>query len=918
MDTFIRFTLLGMGTGACYSLLALGLVVVYRGSGVINFATGAQALFAAGVFVDTRDQLGAWPAAVLAVVTSGIVGGLIHIVIMRQLRRSSPLMRVVATLALLGVAREAALKRYGLFPQRVRGIVPDGSAEIFGVTVGEDRMWFIAIAAVLYLVLFLMYRRSRFGLATAGVAENEVATATLGWSPNVIASANWALGGVLAGIAGVLLVPLSGLHADSLALAVVPALAASLVGGFRSFPVTYAAALAIGVMESHANVHITARGWATAVPFIVIIAVLVVRGKTLPVRSHITDRLPRLGGGSVRWQGLVAVMAVLVGISGLSGSWATAINIATVYALVCLSLVVVTGYAGQLSLAQFAFAGLGALISSRLGDAAGLPFILALVIAVVIAVPIGAIIALPAVRVRGVNLAVVSMGLSVVVSAVILGNPSLTGGAIRGTVLPRPSLFGWDIFAAEHADRYAWVGLGVLALAIVVVGNLRRSQTGRRLVAVRGNERAAASLGINVVESKLYAFALSAALAAAAGVLLAFRETYVTFDRYNVFTSINTVVLTVIGGIGWIIGGVIGGLTAPGGVAQNFFEQWWSVESWFPLIGAALTVPVVVLHADGIAADLAHGGRLLRARLARTGGKLVHTRMASIDRTSEAAPPVHHVIPQQFEFLGVTVQFGGVVAVDDVSFRIEPGQVVGLIGPNGAGKTTLIDAATGYVTPKHGSVRIGGRDITSRGAAERARLGVCRSFQSLELFDDLSVLENISVGGARSRTALLTDLVRPSRPSLSPAARAAVDEFELWDVLDRRPGELPYAQRRLVAIARAVASGPSVLLLDEPAAGLDAVSSRELGHLIRRLAHEWGMGVLLIEHDVQMVLSTCDWVVALNFGAHIGAGTPDAIRNNAAVVAAYLGTPEGHVGPTSSGEPAAVNVEAATAEGRAR
>jgi len=237
-----------------------------------------------------------------------------------------------------------------------------------------------------------------------------------------------------------------------------------------------------------------------------------------------------------------------------------------------------------------------------------------------------------------------------------------------------------------------------------------------------------------------------------------------------------------------------------------------------------------------------------------------------------------------------------------VSLTLKPGEVVGLIGPNGAGKTTFIDAVTGF-NRATGEITLDGTRIDRWGPRRRSRAGIGRSFQTLELFESLTVRENLRVASeSRDLIAYLTDLVRPGKAPLAPAAIVALREFGLETDLDRRPEELPYGRRRLVAIARAVAGAPSVLLLDEPAAGLDDGETAELGRLVRRLADEWGLAVLLVEHDVALVLDVSDRVVVLDKGEQLAEGTPAEIRSNAAVVQAYLGEP---LGPEAQIEAAA-------------
>jgi ABC-type branched-subunit amino acid transport system ATPase component len=251
-----------------------------------------------------------------------------------------------------------------------------------------------------------------------------------------------------------------------------------------------------------------------------------------------------------------------------------------------------------------------------------------------------------------------------------------------------------------------------------------------------------------------------------------------------------------------------------------------------------------------------------------------------------AATPPGEVL---LDVTGASVRYGAVVAVNDLSLQVSRGEIVGLIGPNGAGKTSAIDVITGFTAASSGTVVLRGQPVQAWSPARRARAGLVRSFQSLELFEDLTVLDNLRAAcDGRDLAAYLTDLVKPGTARLSAAAEAAIEEFGLQDVLESKVSELSFGRRRLLAIARAVASSPSVVLLDEPAAGLDENETAELAHLLRRLADR-GLAVLLVEHDLNLVMSVCDRLVVLDFGNTIASGPTQEVRRAPEVIASYLG-----------------------------
>jgi sulfate-transporting ATPase len=882
----LRFAVLGIGVGAIYAIAAQGVVLIYRGSGVLNFAHGAIALLAASTFGALRDGgTGALPAGIASVGLATLIGVLIHLLVMRPLRASSPLARVVATLGLLGIVQSASTLRYGTDVRLVPSFLPTDPVELTNeITVSTDRILLLVIAIVLALGLWGLYRYTNFGKSTSAVAENRRAAAALGVSPDVIATMNWAIGAGLAGLAGVLIVPITGLPGN-LALLIIPALAAALVGGFSSFPLTLVGGVALGIAESLLNNYVTQQGWARSAPFLVIVIVLIVRGTSLPVRGFVQERLPAVGRTTLppwaRWA-LIAIGAVAVFVA--PADLAIAATTTLLAAIVCLSVVVITGLAGQLSLAQYGLAGVGAFVSARLAAVFGVPFPLALLAGMVVAAPVGMLFALPALRTRGLYLAIATLGLSLGVEQIVLFNRDWTGG-FTGTVVDDPTLLGWEIGSINHPNRYAlvvFVAFSLLALAVV---NIRSGAVGRRLLATRANERAAASLGISVTAAKLYAFALGSVIAATAGGLLAFRLPNVQFGEYGVFLSMHAVVLTVLGGVGFISGALIGGALTVSGLGSQLIDAFIHLDDWFTLVTSTVLVVNLVRDPDGLARRAADLVAFARRKLQ------VRPPTPTAGSPAVATSAWGRCEPATLQVDGVSIRFGGMQALDAVSLTVGAGEVVGLIGPNGAGKTTFIDAVTGYNTPSSGRVRLGETDLTRRSPAYRARAGVGRTFQGLELFDDLTVRENLQAASDGHGHALwISELVRPQRTlELPDQAARAVDILELGDSLDLFPSDLSYGRRRLLAIARAVASSPSVLLLDEPAAGLDEAESREVTTLIRRLAEECGLAILLVEHDMEVVMSSCDRVSVLDFGRLIAEGTPQEIQANPRVRTAYLG-----------------------------
>jgi sulfate-transporting ATPase len=361
---------------------------------------------------------------------------------------------------------------------------------------------------------------------------------------------------------------------------------------------------------------------------------------------------------------------------------------------------------------------------------------------------------------------------------------------------------------------------------------------------------------------------------------------------------------------------VLAGGSTAGGVVTTIFGEFiasGSISEYVTLALAVLLVPTLIKFPNGLAAwivtwqppqpvkdRLRPLGRLpgrlsaqLPGRLPGRGGPdgAAAAEVGGQPVPAQVPPAVaHRVTPLVLEVSGVSVSYGGVRALTEVSLEVRPGEVVGIMGPNGAGKTTFIDAVTGFARLRGGTITLGGKRIDGLSPHQRARQGIGRTFQSLELFDQLTVLENLrTASDPRDARAYVTDLVWPKSTALTPGARSAIAMFGLGDDFARVPSELSYGRRRQVAIARSIAGEPSILLLDEPAAGLHESETGELGRMLRRLADEWGIGILLVEHDVPLLNQVCDRIVVMDFGSVIAAGSPAEIRRDPRVIAAYLG-----------------------------
>ncbi len=987
----------GIITGLVYGLLAMGLVLVYRSTKVINFAVGNMGLLGSYVLalLVLNYRIPFWIAVVLALGVGLLYGAIIDLTVIRRLFDAP---RVVLVVATVGVAQlslalqqllpaiDAAADRYpvaigktwdgvlgGIELTEAQLVV--GSATPFGALAlgyvltrrssaglrvrlrllrnsSVTRTWVVvtissmALAAVLMyvlragpttastirvqgsqlsilvmvpvvaLALGLVLNRTMFGKSIAAASDDPDLAQLSAVNPRAVSTFVWATAGLLSTLS---MIALSG--GGSVAglsnigpLTLGRALVVAVVAGLVSFPRCVIVGIALGITESLVRFNFFDQpGLTDFFILVAVVCVLVFRGQ---VRhdSESFSFVPKIrpvlrDPGQIWWirhltallLGAALLAAVLLPLVVSRPSRHLLYASIFCFAICAASLTVTTGWSGLLSLSQMSFAGIGALLAAGFHRGInidlwgidlrlwGAPFLVAIAIGAVLTAPIAALIGVTALRVRGPMLAIATFVFAIAAQQYLYRRPVLSGGNRTSVPFRRGTFFGLDL---DSQRTYYYLCLAVLVVVVGVLWSLRDSGVGRTTIAVRDNADNAATYAVSPVRTRLIAFALSGAIAALGGGLLAGLVQSVPYTErfFLVDDSLRLVGIVVVGGIGSVLGSILGSVWVVG--LPAFFEG----NDLIGLFTSSIGLLVIIMYLPGGLAQVGHNVHSAALRWYR----------ARHSPTTQPDPPrptfqrpVTPAVPAGPETVlatsGLSVNFGGNEALRGVDLSVHRNEVVGLIGTNGAGKSTLMNAVGGLLDSR-GTVHLLGADISRLKPTDRARAGLGRTFQAATLFPELTVRETIQVAlEARSRTRLLpTLLFLPSARYTERQRRARADDLidflKLGPYADNFIGELSTGTRRIVGLCGLLALDARVLCLDEPTAGLAQRETEAVGPLLTELNRELGTSMLIIEHDMGLILSVSDRVYCLEAGTIIAEGSPDEVRTDPAVIASYLGT----------------------------
>ncbi|MDI2127523.1 ABC transporter permease subunit [Yinghuangia seranimata] len=914
----------GVVDGLVVGLLAMGVVLVHRSTRVVNFAVANMGLVGSALFALLAVRYGVpyWIALPIALAAGSAFGALVELVVVRRLFVAP---RVILLVATIGVA-QLALVVVASYPE-VDGArsYPVWSSSVWrpaGVQVTATQAAILVVVPLAAAGLGWFLGRTVLGRTVAASADNPELARLNGISPKAVSTAVWTIAGLVATVCLILISSRNGSVTAPAVLGMTTlmrALAAAVIARMRSFRTALVAGVGLGLLDAVVQFNwLDQPGLTDLVAFgLILAAVFAARGGAAETASFsfapkvrpVPERLRGLWWvRNLERFGLLALLLVgiVVPLAVTQPSRHLLYTVIAAYAICAASVTVLTGWAGQLSLGQMAFAGIGAMTAAALSrglrlDVGGgrvlvvdrLTFPTAVAVAAVVTALLAAVIGVGALRVRGLLLAVSTLGFAVACEQWVYRQEVFHDSPTRITAsFPRSDVFGLDV-SSQRA--YYYVVLAVLVAVLAVTGRLRRTGVGRTTIGVRDNPATAAAYTVGATRVKLRAFALAGGVAGLGGALLAGALQTVPYgDAYfRSEDSLMLVSVVVIGGLGSTSGPVLGSLWVIG------LPALFPGNSLVPLLASSVGLLILLLYFPGGLVQIGYAAR--DGLLAWAEG-----RMGPAPSRSDAVLPKPRArserepLPEGRPVLAasnVRVRFGGVSAVDGVSVEVRPNEIVGLIGTNGAGKSTLMNAVGGFV-PATGRVELFGEDVSRAAPARRAARGLGRTFQAATLFPELTVTETVQVAlEARGRTGLLSSALRLP-PSVRRERAKKAEAHDLIDFLglgryaDAFVADLSTGTRRIVELAGLLALDARLLCLDEPTAGVAQRETEAFGPLIQEIRRELGASLLVIEHDMPLIMGISDRVYCLEAGRVIAEGAPDAVRSDPKVVASYLGTDE--------------------------